>query len=171
MIRGRIRISRSSRLVSSRTAEYVDVMYNGRILKLSVPPTDFTCIESSKLHQLNVFLRMQASSLLQQYLYKIQPIRDGMLKTGATEDEKRIVGEHFSYLQELIGKGGVLVVAGRTLNTDNSSFGIDAFRASSDDEARGIMLEDPAVKNMVFRAELYPYRISLLKEENAGLLD
>ena len=33
------------------------------------------------------------------------------------------------------------------------------------------MLEDPAVKNMVFRAELYPYRISLLKEENAGLLD
>jgi len=114
---------------------------------------------------------MQARSLLQEYLYKIQPIRDGMLKTGATEEEKRIVGEHFSYLQELIGKGGVLVVAGRTLNTDNSSFGIDAFRASSDDEARGIMLEDPAVKNMVFRAELYPYRISLLKEENAGLLD
>jgi len=83
---------------------------------------------------------------------------------------KRIVGEHFSYLQELIGKG-VLVMAGRTLNIDNSSFGIVVFRASSDEEARGIMLEDPAVKNMVFRAELYPYRISLLKEENAGLLD
>jgi len=113
---------------------------------------------------------MQASSLLQEYLYKIQPIRDGVLKTGATEDEKRIVGEHFSYLQELIGKG-VLVMAGRTLNIDNSSFGIVVFRASSDEEARGIMLEDPAVKNMVFRAELYPYRISLLKEENAGLLD
>src|SRR2546422_2393775 len=170
MIRGRIRISRSSRLVSSRTGQYGAVMYNRRILKVSASPTDFPCIESSKLHQVNVFLRMQASSLLQQYLYKIQPIRDGMLKTGATEEEKRIVGEHFSYLQELIGKG-VLVMAGRTLNIDNSSFGIVVFRASSDEEARGIMLEDPAVKNMVFRAELYPYRISLLKEENAGLLD
>src|SRR2546422_5247478 len=55
MIRGMIGISRSSRLVSSRTAQYVAVMYNGRILKLSVPPTDFTCIESSKLHQFNLF--------------------------------------------------------------------------------------------------------------------
>ena len=105
---------------------------------------------------------------MQDYLYRIQPIRDGMLKTGATEDEKTIVGQHFSYLQELIGKG-VLVMAGRTLNTDNSSFGIVVFRASSDEEARGIMLEDPAVKNKVFRAELYPYRIALLKEENARL--
>src|SRR3989442_8891865 len=113
---------------------------------------------------------MQARSLLQEYLYKIQPIRNGMLKTGATENEKRIVGEHFSYLQELIGKG-VLVMAERTLNIDNRSFCIVEFRASSDEEARGIMLEDAAVKNMVFRAELYPYRTSLLKEENAGLLD
>src|SRR5437879_13924500 len=55
MIRGRIRISRSSSLVSSRTAQYVAVLYNGRILKLSVPPTDFTCIEGSKLHQFNRF--------------------------------------------------------------------------------------------------------------------
>ena len=93
-----------------------------------------------------------------------------MLKTGATEDEKRIVGEHFSYPQDLIEKS-VLVMAGRTLNTDNSSFGIVVFRASSDEEAHGIMLEDPAVNNMVFRAELYPYRIALLKEENAGTLD
>ena len=65
---------------------------------------------------------MQASSLLQEYLYKIQPIRDGMLKTGATEEEKRIVGEHFSYLQELIGKG-VLVMAGRTLNIETVALG------------------------------------------------
>jgi uncharacterized protein len=93
-----------------------------------------------------------------------------MLKTGATEDEKRIVGEHFSYLQDLMVKG-VLVMAGRTLNTDNSSFGIVVFKANSDEEARGIMQEDPAVKNMVFRAELYPYRISLLNEENARLVD
>ena len=170
MIRGRIRISRSSSLVSSRTAQYVAVLYNGRILKLSVPPTDFTCIEGSKLHQFNRFPKNAGKLALARVSLQDTANHDGMLKTGATEEEKRIVGEHFSYLQELIGKG-VLVMAGRTLNTDNSSFGIVVFRASSDEEAHGIMLEDPAVKNLVFRAELYPYRISLLKEENAGLLD
>src|SRR5437870_9244246 len=55
MIRGRIRISRSSRLVSSRTAQYEAVMYNGRILKLSVPPTDFTCIESRQTSSVQPF--------------------------------------------------------------------------------------------------------------------
>src|SRR2546427_9356509 len=55
MSRSRIRISRSSRLMSSRTAQSVAVMYNGRILKLSVPPADFTSIVRSKLHQFNRF--------------------------------------------------------------------------------------------------------------------
>jgi uncharacterized protein YciI len=141
-------------------------MYNGRILKLSVPHFSH---EGANFISPATF-RKDVGSFLQQYLYKIQPMRDGMLKTGATEEEKRIVAEHFSYLEDLIGKG-VLVMAGRTLNIDNSSFGIVVFKANSDEEARGIMLEDPAVKNMVFRAELYPYRIALLKEENAGLVD
>ena len=106
------------------------------------------------------------SSTLQDYLYKIQPIRHEMLTEGPTEEEKRLVTEHFSFLQGLEEKG-VLVLAGRTTNTDNSSFGIVVFRANSDEEAQGIVRADPAVKNMLFRAELYPYRIALLNEENA----
>ena len=93
-----------------------------------------------------------------------------MLTAGPTENEKRIVSDHFSYLEELKEKGA-LVMAGRTLNTDNSSFGIVVFRANSDEEARMMMKADPAVQNMVFRAELYPYRIALLDEQNAGRSD
>jgi len=77
-----------------------------------------------------------------------------------------LVSEHFSYLQDLTEKGTVMM-AGRTQNTDYSSFGIVIFRAGNDQEAREIMLNDPAVKNRVFRAELFPYRIALFRPENA----
>ena len=100
------------------------------------------------------------------YLYKIQPVRPEMLTEGSTEIEERIISEHFAYLKDLMGKG-VLILAGRTLNNDYSSFGITIINAESDEEARRIMHDDPAVKNHVMRAELYPYRIALLKADNA----
>ncbi len=37
-----------------------------------------------------------------QYLYKIQPTRPGMLTHGPTPEEETSVAEHFSYLQALI---------------------------------------------------------------------
>jgi uncharacterized protein YciI len=89
-----------------------------------------------------------------------------MLTRGATEEEKRIVSEHFSYLKALQEKG-VLILAGRTQNTDHSSHGIVIFTADSEEKAREIMLADPAVEKRVFRAELFPYSIALLSEKNA----
>jgi len=95
------------------------------------------------------------------FLYKIQPSRAEMLSAGPTAEEGRIVSEHFAYLKELTD-AGVVFLAGRTLNTDASSFGIVIFSASTEQEALQIMQNDPAVKQGVFRAELFPYRIALL---------
>lgn len=103
---------------------------------------------------------------MQQYIYRIQPVRPEMLSEGPTEEEKRITKEHFDYLKQLMEKG-VFILVGRTLNTDYSSFGIGIFKAPSDEEARRIVQNDPAVKNKLMRAELYPYRIALLKADNA----
>ena len=100
------------------------------------------------------------------YLYKIQPVRPGMLTEGSTESESRTVSEHFDYLKDLTEKGTVML-AGRTQNKDYSSFGIVIFKAESEEKAREIMNNDPAVKNRVFRAELFPYKSSLFKPENA----
>ena len=83
-----------------------------------------------------------------------------MLHDGATPAEERVIAAHFDYLQDLTTKG-VVLHAGRTLNTDPSSFGIVIFEADSEEQARGIVNGDPAVKEEVFRAELYPYRIAL----------
>ena len=95
------------------------------------------------------------------YLYKIQPTRLGMLSEGPTPDEAAIVSQHFDYLSGLVDQA-VVVLAGRTLTTDECSFGIVIFRAESDEDARSVVQNDPAVKAGVMRAELYPYRIALM---------
>jgi uncharacterized protein YciI len=84
-----------------------------------------------------------------------------MLSVGLTPEEDQIISEHFAYLKDLT-EAGVVLLAGRTLNTDCSWFGIVILTASSEQEARQIMLNDPAVQQRVMRAELYPYRIALL---------
>ena len=100
----------------------------------------------------------------QQYLYRIQPTRVEMLSQGPSVEEEARVTEHFEYLQRLLAEG-VLILAGRTLNTDPSAFGIVIFTAASEAEARAIVDNDPAVKSGVMRAELYPYRVALWRFE------
>ena len=100
---------------------------------------------------------------MSQWLYRIQPVRNTMLSEGSTPEEDEAASRHFNYLKDLLEKG-VLVLAGRTLNTDNSSFGICIFEAEDEAAARKIMEADPAVQMRVFRAELYPYRVALIKK-------
>ena len=87
-----------------------------------------------------------------------------MLTEGPTPEEESVVGEHFAHLEDLTERG-VLILAGRTLNTDESSFGIIIFRADSEEAARRIVADDPAVRGGVMRAELYPYRIALMEDQ------
>ncbi len=85
-----------------------------------------------------------------------------MLSEGATPEEERIVEAQYNYLRSLTDQG-VVILAGRTLNTDETSFGIVIFRAESEQAAQNIVAEDPAVKGGVMRAELYPYRVALME--------
>jgi len=97
---------------------------------------------------------------LTEYLYKIQPVRSELLTEGPTPEEQAIIEKHFLYLQELTEKGTV-ILAGRTQNTDATSFGIVIFQVESEDDAMKIMMDDPAIVKGVFNSELYPYKISL----------
>jgi uncharacterized protein YciI len=95
------------------------------------------------------------------FLYRIQPVRMGALATGWKKSESEIVSSHFSYLKGLV-EAGVVLLAGRTTSTDSSSFGIVIFEADSEKDAENLVASDPAVKNGVFRAELFPFSIALL---------
>ena len=97
---------------------------------------------------------------MEQFLYRIQPTRLGMLTDGPTEREAAIVGEHFSYLEDLVAKGRVLM-AGRTLTADESTFGIVVFVAPSQAHAQELVRNDPAVLHGVMRAQLFPYHVAL----------
>ncbi len=95
------------------------------------------------------------------FLYRIQPVRPEMLSVGATPAEDQVISEHYAYLEGLT-QAGVVLLAGRTLNTDPSAFGIVILTANSEQEARRIMLADPVVRQRVMHAELAPFRIALL---------
>lgn len=97
---------------------------------------------------------------MQQYIYRIQPTRPGMLTAGPTQDEARIVDEHFAYLKSL-AEAGRLFMAGRTLNDDGSTFGIALFVAGSAAEAAAVLNDDPAVRHGVMRGEVFPFRVAI----------
>ena len=102
-----------------------------------------------------------------QFLYMLRPTRVGMVADGPTERENEVLARHFAYLKDLTDRG-VVLLAGRTLTEDASTFGIVVFRAESEPEAEHIMREDPAVRQSVMRAKLYPYRVALLARNRDG---
>ena len=84
-----------------------------------------------------------------------------MLSDGLTDRENEITERHFAYLSDLRDKG-LVKLAGRTTNTDQTSFGVMIFEAEDEETAREIMANDPAVKENVLAAQLFPFRIALM---------
>lgn len=99
---------------------------------------------------------------MNQYIYVLKPTRLGML-SEPTPREDEIVGQHFHYLKDLTEKG-VMILLGRTTNNDESTFGICIYEAENDEQANQIMKNDPAVKEGVMTATLYPYRVALMRK-------
>jgi uncharacterized protein YciI len=95
------------------------------------------------------------------YIYRIQPVRPAMLSEGSTEEEAQIVDAHFEYLRSLTEQG-IVMLAGRALATEYASFGVVLFCAETPEIAQRIVDDDPAVYHRVMRAELFPFRLSLL---------
>ena len=100
---------------------------------------------------------------MSEWLYYLKPTRLGMVTEGATSEEAEIVERHFAYLKDLTEKG-VMILMGRTQNNDEATFGIAIFEAEDEAAARKIMENDPAVKNGVMTATLYPYKVALMRK-------
>ena len=92
------------------------------------------------------------------FAYKIRPYRDNFVES-ATEDEIKIVSEHFEYLKDLLEKKELLM-AGRT---SGGEFGIAIFECHDQARAKEITDNDPAIKNGIFIAEVYPFSIALYR--------
>ena len=97
---------------------------------------------------------------MQEFLYVLTLVRKDMLRSGPTAVEQAVVAEHFAYLQDLTAKD-VIILVGRTQTTDEHTMGLAIFRAESEEAALRIMSADPAVKNGVMTATLYPFKVAL----------
>ncbi len=78
----------------------------------------------------------------------------------ATEEENRVIGEHFQYLKSLLAQGKLLIAG----PCEDASMGIAVFETRDEAEARSILALDPAVTGGVFRCEVKPYRVSLMRK-------
>lgn len=57
-----------------------------------------------------------------EFLYRIQPARPAMLTDGPTPAESGVVAAHRAYLERMAA-AGIVLLFGRTLTTDASTFG------------------------------------------------
>ena len=101
-----------------------------------------------------------------EWIYFIHPPREDFAAT-MTAEEEAVWGVHFERFQRLMAEG-VLVLVGPTLGRVNT--GIAIFEAPDEAAARRIMDEDPVIAGGYARGELRPFRVSLLRGRDEGLL-
>ena len=98
-----------------------------------------------------------------QFIYFLRPKRLEMLTKGPTAEEARILTEHGNYLEGLAARG-VVMLAGRTTNNDETTVGIVILNAVDETAAREIMERDPFVKSNLMNVTLFPFRIAYKAE-------
>jgi uncharacterized protein len=80
-----------------------------------------------------------------------------------TAEDKAAVGRHFNRFKEAI-QSGQLILAGRTMEPGDKTFGIAVFEAADEAAARKFMEADPAVAAGVMTAELHPFAVALQRK-------
>lgn len=98
----------------------------------------------------------------QYYMYTLQLVPPLLNQDNWTEKENRIVEEHFQRLKRFLDDG-VVIFAGRVSTMDPEGFGIVIFKADSEEDALVMMENDPAVREGIMTAELFPFNISLMQ--------
>ena len=92
------------------------------------------------------------------WLVVLRPVREEM-PFEPTEEESRIVSDHYEYLKRLRAEGRLVLAGPSALPGD--SFGLGIFEQDDRAEVEAIVAADPAVTGGIMTAEIRPYRISV----------
>lgn len=98
-----------------------------------------------------------------QFIYVLKLIPSLYNPNNWTEKDEEIVNRHFRKLQELL-KEEKLILAGKTADQDEKTFGIVILEVESEEEAFNIMNNDPSVAEGIMTAELFPYHVALIRK-------
>lgn len=105
----------------------------------------------------------QQSAKRQQFIYILRVANKFHEQSSWTDKENAIVGRHFSRLAAAT-QAGQVVLAGRSNEPLDKTFGVVIFEADNEAAARQFMNADPAVEAGVMTATLHPYVIALQRK-------
>jgi uncharacterized protein YciI len=80
-----------------------------------------------------------------------------------TQEDKAALDRHFNRFKHAI-ETGELILAGRTREPGDKTFGIAIFEAKDEAAARQFMERDPAVVAGLMTAELHPFAVALQRK-------
>ena len=102
----------------------------------------------------------QEAERLKQFVYVLRVAPNMQDEKTWTEADNRAVGAHFARLQKA-SKTGQVILAGRTTEPLDKTFGLVIFKAESHEAAERFMMEDPAVVAKLMTATLHPKYCSI----------
>jgi len=80
-----------------------------------------------------------------------------------TAEDKAAVDRHLANFKAAV-QTGQLILAGRTMESGEKTFGVAIFEAADETAARKFMESDPAVMAGVMTAELHPFAVVLQRK-------
>lgn len=96
----------------------------------------------------------------EQYVYVLHVAPRFQEAAAWTEAEDAVIGRHFERLAEAVESGQV-ILAGRTNESLDTTFGLVILEAASEAAAREFMESDPAVVAGLMTATLHSYSVAL----------
>ena len=98
-----------------------------------------------------------------QFIYVLRLVPRLHADSAWTKEDNAVLERHFVRFQQA-ARSGQLILAGRTSEPGDKTFGIAIFEASDEDAARKFMQEDPAVAGGLMTAELHPFAVALQRK-------
>ena len=95
-----------------------------------------------------------------QFIYVLRLVPRLHSDSAWTKDDEAALGRHFARFKKAV-ETGELILAGRTMEPGDKTFGIAIFTAADEKAARSFMENDPAVVAGLMTAELHPFAVAL----------
>jgi uncharacterized protein len=95
-----------------------------------------------------------------QFIYVLRLVPRLHSDSAWTQEDKMALDRHFARFKHAI-ETGELILAGRTREPGDKTFGIAIFEAKDEEAARKFMESDPAVVAGLMTAELHPFAVAL----------
>jgi uncharacterized protein YciI len=102
----------------------------------------------------------EAGTKRKQFIYVLRLVPRLHADANWTKEDEMALSRHFARFQHAI-ETGELILAGRTTEPGDKTFGVAIFEAADEAAARTFMESDPAVVAGLMSAELHPFAVAL----------